>query len=522
MNIISVANENSSMFAFLDSNVAKTDPFLYSLQRNVPKWSFMDTVHDVSTRDAPLGQEVRFNIPRYGIPRYIKLVTRLNGLQLADAADVGRYDVGPYAALNGWQKIELRSRDRTIFTLYPSQIQEWIEGMDTTQREVHQRHAGYVLNSHTNLVPGAASHIVGGFGATRIALSNAAPGTADQASWSTLLPFSTLARLSQAIDTRISEELQIVITVTTNIGAIVDTRGKRAANFGAEAALAGTGAIRFDMEYDFIIPSEESMKAIREQMVNAGLGGLPKLQVSGYQEADTIVSTAGALLGTVINTTGVTAFGTTVAVSDIQLRCPFPVVKTYIRVRARSLRTAGGNGSHAFPIEQMVFSSGGVALLSLSRSDNSTRNNTGAFKRQAHFYPVSAGVVGVHGGFGASSIDVAATAFGFATASVDVGASSWALQANSGNMFVVEWSLHPEVVDQCGFMSLKNISDPRISIQVRAPPGHNESDAGLPSALFPQAAALTAENLIVEIMHVYYNLTLVNPDDGMVNQRTLT
>jgi hypothetical protein len=275
-----VAAQSSTLYKFLVDGATATSPWQYGLRKNVPP--FVKTQKITEAVSSPtVGSEFRVNVPRYGI---------LSGMWLTSTIVSGadsRFDVGFGA--KQFSKIELRAREKTIAILYPEDIIRYV--LSRPEEEFKALNEHNLLNL-TNAV-GSDTDMKG---MCPVNKSMAVKSGSKKYTFDTCvpLPFSYLMRESNAIDTRFSEPMQLVITTAGGL---------------TYATIAAGTMSSLEANFEFSIPSESEQKRLKDQAVKNAPMGVAKLQWSSYKE-------------------GLVSVGTTT--TDIELRNPHPTFRTLV------------------------------------------------------------------------------------------------------------------------------------------------------------------------------------------------
>lgn len=336
MNPQQIANSNSSLYRWLESHKA-TSPFQYSLRKNVPPYSRLEQ-SEIGQRNVLQSQEIRFDVPHFGVLRGIRLRVQVRCTDPLKALKIRQW--GP---AHIFQRIELRSRDKNLATLFSMSLIDWYNQLDPNAQlfmasdgVFHAKDAG----KQFPLVPGA--------GATDLTKVFEIP-----------LPFSFTEKLKQHIDTRVTEPLQVVVRmsdfITTN----------------AVEQVVGAGPVPYNIDnvqarYDYYVPGAAEQKMLNQEMLRDKSGlGVAKLQHSWYQEP-VLRFKVGGTLETVDAT--------------LRMQCPFPVVKTIVAVRLLDPAT-GRDTSEYFQVDSflrlinLVVQDAGATILQLSGDQVQLMNN---------------------------------------------------------------------------------------------------------------------------------------------------
>jgi hypothetical protein len=364
-----IANENSSLLSFLGASAPKTSPFTYALRKNAPKFSKQNRVA-VSGPTTPVvnsGQEIRYTVPRYGVLTKISLdcaVTLVTSLTTGDWGPIGAY-----------ARFDLKARDKTIATLYPQNIIDWIKSQPKHVIDYYRNDYGYSDGAHA-----ATRH------------------------FSIPLPFSFTDRVSNNINTRFAEPLELVVTMSalsTDFATTLVT-------------------VKTDVDFYYLSPGAEELANMKQSMLKAGRAGIPRLQWSVYKEA--------------------VATTTTDADVTIDIKCPYPVFKTLIYITDDVQFSANGvkiNTVKSGPAQATEE----LRTLVLSASGSDIYNLTNIQLREMM----------AHDGYDANPL-----------------ASGLADNNDSRNgMYVLKYGLGNDGVDQTGIISFKNLANPQLVINCK-------------------------------------------------------
>lgn len=511
MSAVEVANENSSLLSFLGSSAPKTSPFTYALRKNAPKYSKQRKVTVAKTSATSYGSEARFALPRYGILKSMHLSVAITPTANSES--------GPYGILGAFSRFDLKARDKTIATLYPETIVDWIKGHGPEARAVLQDDDH--LKAQDDIAAVARTYVVP-------------------------LPFSYTERLSNALNLRFTEPLELVVTMTSA---------------AADWAVGNSATPTLTWVGEYLSPGAEELASLKQTMVKAGRAGIPRLQYSVYKEA---VKDLSASEGTE---------------QTIDLKCPYPAFRSVVVVKSKAtgkpldftniigtvkLKASGTDliewtaaelreqankdgFSYSFGQEQQgtlrapprcpTF---GTATTKTDIGDEiTTTGDKYVFADgmctvttdQAHgLLPgdvVHAGEA--YGGGTETGTDLpvgtypvlkvnSATVFvcaapGGATATACDGTRTLKLISRANpekhpvDMYPINYNLVPEGLDQTGLMSFKNLANPQIGIT----PITNGTDGATPSTSFD-----------LEVYHYYYQIESTSADDGQVSVRALT
>lgn len=255
------------------------------------------------------GAETRIAVPRYGVLR--KMYLRVE-LKYADAAGTNDVTMGDWGPVGAFTRFDLKARDKTIATLYPENIVDWIKSQ------------GYNVSKFWK------EHLAANNG---ILLTNG-DGSSSTDYVNIPLPFSFTERVANALNTRFAEPLELVVTETA---AITDW---------SVATTVDTWEMGWNAVFYYLSPGQEELANMKQTMLKAGRAGVPRLQYSVYKESDYTTGTSTA---------------------SMTLKCPYPVFRTVLYfdagTSAKPLNTAtSGN------LTALDFKSSGTSIISVTDS----------------------------------------------------------------------------------------------------------------------------------------------------------
>ena len=275
------AQENSGFLALMRKE-GVNDPFAYAMTRNTMHFA-NSKVQKSTTKQIGTSDVQTFEIHRSGVLKELWLEFTATG-----AADTGT--LAPFCPLALFSRFELRTRDRTIATLYPETIIDWYNSQSAFTQEMLGK-------------PNVLS-----------AYERAANLTTPEV-FRVPLPFSYIADMRQSFFTKFTEPMEVhVYSASTSVGACTTS------------TIAMSNA---SVKQLFAIPHPSSEARIVEELrkVNNNQGPA-KLQWSVYKEADATLSSGGNEV-------------------TIDVKCPYPAWRTVI-VSLPAAHVSGSDPGHRF------------------------------------------------------------------------------------------------------------------------------------------------------------------------------
>lgn len=269
------------------------------------------------------------------------------------------------------------------------------------------------------------------------------------------LPFSCMSKLANAFNLKFMEPVELHLIST-----------------GAQAniVIPDTTTQHVRVGCDYIMPNPQEEERLKSVMVRAGPQGISRLQWSSIMESPKTFTAGDANV-----------------VEQLELRAPYPVFKTVLTFRNNFdtvvLGTAGdgigqfhkklvGVATDNIPAYQaglgsIRLTSSGVTLWQRDIQELLHEQSSGAHRLNKYSY----------------------------------------------GPIVINWNMTGDATNQTGFLSLKNIADPRLEF-VPVTGKYLTTDGN--------AVAGVTNLLKVQVTHHYYTLEQVSPDDGSVRVRVLT
>lgn len=481
--------QSNSGFLALMKDEKFTDPFTYKLRTNTTPFarqpfvgSGQQTVNETTT-------ELRFEVDRYGV-----LENAWLEMEVTPTANARSASATVAAAL---QRVELRSRDRVIATLFPENIIDYIKRQPSEVIQNLGSKEGWSLDSLATT--GRYALYEADLDTTAKRLSTYAAGQAYKIRCP--LPFSYFLSKRQALYTRFVEQLEIHVFFQS------DWQNKA---FSADAATAADVAItsaKLEIIYDYITPNAESeamiVKELRSVQTNEGPA---KLQYSAYQEA--------ALTNQAIATE-----------HTIDLKCPYPVWKTLIWIRDNAWANASGasdhgKGTHSLnhKITSLKVRASGTDLVSFDY-------NTLLMHMAKHSDQPS--VAGTMRGVSIADGDRTAPAhlkrYSLLTNFDDATDDQVPLQ-----VFAIYWNdFMPQLVgastgvaqdiggvQQTGALPLKHLANPQLLVTYDTFTSAKNPDIAT-------SGAVPTGNVDIQVTHCYHQITQINPDNGQLTNTVL-
>lgn len=291
----------NSGFVDLLTKQKTEDPFEYSVSKSISPFTTTTHVRSVE-QDWSDGAVVRFDIPRYGILRDAWLTIRIQ-------PEVSIYSCAvPFASLI--DRVELRTRDRLISTVFSSQLVDW------WKRQPHN-----IQSSLSNKWTMSGNVNGGGYQSVDV--------RADQLSFyffgaeeklTTNLPFSFFTSLKQALPTEFTEKLQLHVFFNAN----AVKRTFRHNVYTSTTVIDLDDLRKISAGFEFVVPSQLSRtKLVKELRSAASDEGPAKLQYNAYREEPIEMNVPASIYTATVNPTTFV----------MDLECPYPVYKTIIWIR---------------------------------------------------------------------------------------------------------------------------------------------------------------------------------------------
>lgn len=275
-----------------------------------------------------------------------------------------------------------------------------------------------------------------------------------------MLPFSAMSKLQNAYNLKFMEPVELHLITTSAKANIISNA-------------ASTQHIKVGC--DFILPNAQEEERLKSLMVRAGPQGISRLQWSSIR--DTAVSFAGATAG---------------QAESVDLRVPYPTFRTVLKFRCsggNDIDNVGGSGKSGIgQMNNAMYGSGDGGAVA------AYQNGVGRIQL------TSSGVV-------LWERDVHDLRLMSAT-------GSHRYDADWTAPLVIDWNMSGDATNQTGFISFKNLADPKLVFIPVGTTGYLTVDGNVISG--------GTNKLEVEITHHYYTLEQVSPDDGSVRVRVLT
>lgn len=515
-----VANQESKLQKFFEENTVASNPFAYKLNYSAPRY-----VENLASRTSIICNtmrptEFRFDIPKFGIVKSLKLMVRIVDSTGTPINLTQAFPIGPKAT-DTKDSAKFDYFWRQNFCLFTPNLFEYFElrGRQRTLARLDGDCIAHSMSSQTfekafQDFEDACWSASGLTDDGSIFRGNVYCG--DYAIFT--LPFSQFYRTGQSFDSRIAAVTTLVwrLRPNTEVWSTLWNQGgggtswnvgvsapKLVGTYAFHAPFIGTGTGAYgttayaNVSYlevqpvcEFYNPSQAVTDALVDAMVAASASGLPTLQYSTYKEPNFQVSVAQVNAGSRVL---------------IPLTNVNPTFKTIIKLRPVVNGAWNPRGGLDNIITSIQFLGSGETWYDFSEIEIYNRMNEKPHHKVRNVLMES------------------------------VTPSNYSITYRGEfDYYEIDWNMSQVDVDQTGFISFGNMSNPTLAMTFRTDnpivyngvwvinsdpiigiPTYNEENVTTMNRLF-QGVGLT-----VEIVHYYYTLNSVRPDNGEMEMRTL-